>query len=60
MMPSSVIVLFMIAHILVWNILELLSILLSDATEARVSLDREDWDLLRHWLKLRIVNVHSR
>ena len=59
MMLASVIVLFLITHVLVWNKLELISILLGDATEARVFLDREDWDLLRHRLKLRIVNVHS-
>ena len=59
MMLAYVIVLFLITHVLVWNIFELLSILLGDAAEAWVFLDRKDWDLLRHRLKLRMVNVHT-
>ena len=59
MMPASVTVFFLITHVLAWNKFELLSVLLSDAAEARVFLDRKDWDLLCDWPKLRMVNVHS-
>ena len=45
--------------ILAWDVLQLVSILLHDALEARVSLNREDGHLLRHRLELRVVNVHS-
>ena len=50
---------FRTLSILAWDVLQLVSILLHDALEARVSLNREDGHLLRHRLELRVVNVHS-
>ena len=58
-MPTLEIVIFLISHILVGHILELLPIFLGNSAEARIFLNREDWDLLRYGLKLGFVHVHS-
>ena len=49
----------MVPHVLTRHVLALVSILLHDAAEAWVALDRKDWDLLSNGLELRIVVVHA-
>ena len=55
-----IIVLHMVLHILTRQVFALFSILFHDTSEARVTLDREDWDLLSDGLELWIVVVHAR
>ena len=60
MMSTTGIVFVILGHVLVGHILSLLPVFLDNASEARVLLDREDGDLLRHRLELRVVLVHPR
>ena len=58
-MPAFWIVLLGRLDVLAWDVLQLLPILLNDAPEARISLNRKHGDFSA-WLELGVVLVHAR